>query len=118
MLNHRLVRCRGLGMDSPIFMVGVDNVLTELRSTPYETEEILQKLLGDHPSILGTSRGPDDRLLLIGRELPVPDEMSGNARWALDHLFADQSGVPVLVEVKRASDTRSRREVVAQMLDY
>ena len=27
-------------------------------------------------------------------------------------------GVPVLVEVKQASDTRARREVVAQMLDY
>ena len=30
----------------------------------------------------------------------------------------DQDGIPTLVEVKRASDTRSRREVVAQMLDY
>ncbi|WP_089336932.1 hypothetical protein [Blastococcus mobilis] len=37
---------------------------------------------------------------------------------SLDHLFLDQSGVPVLVEVKRASDTRARRKVVAQMLDY
>jgi hypothetical protein len=26
--------------------------------------------------------------------------------------------VPTFVEVKRASDTRARREVVAQMLDY
>jgi hypothetical protein len=33
-------------------------------------------------------------------------------------LFMDREGVPVLVEVKRASDTRLRREVVAQMLDY
>jgi hypothetical protein len=36
----------------------------------------------------------------------------------LDHLFIDRDAVPVLVEVKRAADTRLRREVVAQMLDY
>jgi hypothetical protein len=33
-------------------------------------------------------------------------------------LFLDQDGIHTLVEVKRASDTRGRREVVAQMLDY
>lgn len=37
---------------------------------------------------------------------------------SLDHLFLDQDGVPTLVEVKRATDSRTRREVVAQMLDY
>jgi hypothetical protein len=39
-------------------------------------------------------------------------------RWSLDHLFLDQDGVPTLVEVKRGTDTRIRREVVGQMLDY
>jgi hypothetical protein len=33
-------------------------------------------------------------------------------------LFVDQDAVPTLVEVKRGSDTRIRREVVGQMLDY
>jgi len=37
---------------------------------------------------------------------------------SLDHLFLDEAGVPTLVEVKRSSDTRARREMVAQMLDY
>jgi hypothetical protein len=32
--------------------------------------------------------------------------------------FVDQDGIPTLVEVKRQSDTRLRREVVGQMLDY
>ncbi|WP_247200605.1 hypothetical protein [Streptomyces scabiei] len=41
----------------------------------------------------------------------------GAAYW-LDHLFVDADGVPTLVEVKRATDTRIRREVVGQMLDY
>lgn len=45
------------------------------------------------------------------------DEDSGN-RYSLDHLYVDSAGVPTLVEVKRSSDTRLRREVVAQMLDY
>ena len=33
-------------------------------------------------------------------------------------LFLDQDGIPTLVEVKRQTDTRLRREVVGQMLDY
>jgi hypothetical protein len=47
-----------------------------------------------------------------------------NAFWilardrSLDHLFVDQDGIPTLVEVKRSTDTRIRREVVGQMLDY
>ncbi len=36
----------------------------------------------------------------------------------MDHLFVDQAGVPTIVEVKRSSDARIRREVVGQMLDY
>ena len=36
----------------------------------------------------------------------------------LDHLFLDQDGIPTIVETKRSSDNRLRREVVAQMLDY
>lgn len=42
----------------------------------------------------------------------------GYDRWSLDHLYLDQEGVPTLVEVKRSEDTRIRREVVGQMLDY
>lgn len=41
-----------------------------------------------------------------------------DSRWSLDHLVVDQDAVPTFVEVKRASDTRARREVMAQMLDY
>lgn len=52
------------------------------------------------------------------REAPIADSAAGGGRWALDHLFLDQDGVPTLVEVKRSSDTRLRREVVGQMLDY
>jgi len=43
----------------------------------------------------------------------------GEGGWfSADHLFLDQDGVPTLVKVKRSSDTRIRREVIGQMLDY
>ena len=56
---------------------------------------------------------PDDprRFMLVRREAPV-------ANLSLDHLFVDQDAIPTLVETKRGEDTRGRREVVAQMLDY
>ncbi len=58
------------------------------------------------------------RWLLISREVGIPGEEGGGERWSLDHLFLDQDATPTLVEVKRSSDTRIRREVVGQMLDY
>ena len=105
-------------MTSKVFIVGSDNQLLALQRTDYDSEDLFQRLLGDHPALLEQVAGPDGRLLLVEREAPVPEELDGGGRWSLDHLFLDRSGVPVLVEVKRATDTRIRREVVAQMLDY
>jgi hypothetical protein len=48
----------------------------------------------------------------------VPDRENSSDRWSLDRLFLDQDGIPTLVEVKRSTDTRLRREVIGQMLDY
>ncbi len=50
--------------------------------------------------------------------MSIPGEEEGGGRWSVDHLFLDQDSIPTLVEVKRSSDTRIRREVVGQMLDY
>ena len=50
--------------------------------------------------------------------MAVPSEEGGGWRWSLDHLFLDQDGIRTLVEVKRSTDSRIRREVVGQMLDY
>ena len=58
------------------------------------------------------------RWLLVKCEAGVPDHQGGGGWWSVDHLVVDQEAVPTFVEVKRASDTRSRREVVAQMLEY
>jgi hypothetical protein len=48
----------------------------------------------------------------------VPDAEDAPGRWSVDHLFLDHDAVPTLVEVKRSSDTRIRREVVGQLIDY
>lgn len=56
--------------------------------------------------------------MLIKRDAGIRDREGGGGCWSIDHLVVDQDAVPMFVEVKRASDTRSRREVVAQMLDY
>jgi hypothetical protein len=57
-------------------------------------------------------------LLLVRREAAISTAEDAGGRLSLDHLYLDGEGVPTLVEVKRSSDTRGRREVVAQMLDY
>lgn len=81
----------------------------------------LQTLLGKNHSLLaGDQISPEDprRWLLVKREMPVPDPNSGEDRWSIDFFFVDQAGMPTFVECKRYYDTRSRREVVGQMLEY
>jgi hypothetical protein len=84
-------------------------------------EDDFQQLLEKYPPLLSgnqTDDGTPLRWLLIKREKAIPAEDGGSGRWSVDHLFVDQDGIPTLVEVKRQSDTRLRREVVGQMLDY
>ena len=105
-----------------IFLVGSDEAqLTPMEETAYENEDILQVLLARYPDLLPgdqiTQENPR-RWLLVKREMEVPGEEGEGGRFSLDHLFLDQDGIPTFVECKRASDTRTRREVVAQMLDY
>ena len=93
--------------------------IVPLQEVPYDSEDILQSLLAQFPEILGeSSSDKGTSWLLIERESGVPDAEAAGGRWALDHLFLDADGVPTLVEVKRSTDTRIRREVVGQMLDY
>lgn len=95
--------------------------LTPMTASHYPTEDELQRYLADYADLIpGDQINPEDprRWLLVGREVGVPDTDGDSARWSLDHLFLDQDGIPTFVECKRATDTRTRREVVAQMLDY
>lgn len=99
----------------PIFTETSDGKLVPMRPAAPPNEDTLQELIGRFPEVIS---GDGDALLLVQREKSVPDQMDGSARWSLDHLFVTRGGVPVLVEVKRAVDTRIRREVVGQLLDY
>ncbi|MDW4901914.1 hypothetical protein RB625_26200 [Streptomyces californicus] len=105
--------------EQPVFLLGEG--LNALEPAPFDTEAEFQALLARHPRILDFASLADGRplrLVLVAREMRVPTSTeSGSAYW-LDHLFVDADGVPTLVEVKRAADTRVRREVVGQMLDY
>jgi hypothetical protein len=106
------------GMSDDAIFLAVGEQLTPLRKADYNSEAVLQQVLAQFPELVagvGTA-GESAKLLLVRREMPVA--AADSVGLSLDHLFLDQSGVPVLVEVKRASDTRARREVVAQMLDY
>ena len=107
-------------MAGVIFLIQGEK-LVELREEKYDSEKLFQKLLEDYPKILAGDQINSDnprKWLLISREMGVPDAENAQSRWSLDHFFIDQDGIPTFVEVKRSTDTRARREVVAQMLDY
>ncbi len=108
-------------MGDEIFLLKADGGLEEMAEREYESEALLQDLLSSHPALLaGGQIDPTSprRWLLVAPEIGIPGSEGGGDRWALDHLFLDQDAVPTFVEVKRSSDTRIRREVVGQMLDY
>jgi hypothetical protein len=96
-------------------MVGPEGGLKRMRPSPPESEYRMQELVALYPDLITDGDGD---LLLIRREQPVADSEDGAGRWSLDHLFVTRSAIPVLVELKRAADTRLRREVVGQLLDY
>src|SRR5690606_21214758 len=88
---------------------------------PYASEARLQELLASYPNLVPGEQidtNAPRRWLLVKREASIPAEEDGAGRWSVDHLFLDQDAVPTLIEVKRSTDTRIRREVVGQMLDY
>ncbi len=95
-------------------MVG-DGDLHALSESTYDAEEKLQKLLRDPPDLLAgeqmTSAEPRRRVL-ADRELGISGDEESGSRWALDHLFLDQEGIPTLVAVKRSSNRELLRQIV------
>lgn len=101
--------------DDGIWLVRGDGGLVPMEPSKPASEDDLQSLIARHCEVIA---GDGEKLLLVRREQGIADSEEGGERWSLDHLFVTRDAIPVLVEVKRASDTRIRREVVAQMLDY
>jgi len=98
---------------------GSTTPMTRIKTRNEDRE--LQQILERNPDLLpGEQIDPNDpcQWLVVGREIAVPDPESGTDRWSLDLFFVDHNAKPTLIECKRFQDTRSRREVVAQMLDY
>jgi hypothetical protein len=108
-------------MSGKIYTLQDDGSLEAMQERSYLQEERLQSLLEKYPDLLAGDQINEEeprRWLLLSREMKVPLEESGGNWMSLDHLFVDQEAIPTLIEVKRSSDTRIRREVVGQMLDY
>jgi len=92
-----------------------------MKAAQFATEDDFQRLLEHFPELLvGDQIDPlaPRRWALVKREQAVSTNEAGASVWSIDHLFLDQDGIPTLVEIKRQSDSRIRREVVGQMLDY
>lgn len=107
-------------MADKIFLVQRDKLVAMERSK-YHLEDKLQELLAMYPDLMpGEQLDPDQprRWLLVSREFGIPDSLIAIDRWSIDHLFLDQDGVPTLVEAKRSTDPRIRREVVGQLIEY
>lgn len=108
-------------MNGKIFLLENGNELIKMEEREYASELILQDLIADYPDLLAGDQMDEEnprKWLLVKKEQELYLEEEGSNVVYLDHLFVDQDGVPTLVEVKRSSDTRIRREVVGQMLDY
>lgn len=102
-------------------MIDKGGTLHPLTNQPYDTEAVLQRLLAEYPALLaGELVDPETprRWMLICPEASLGDSEDSTGRWSVDHLFVDQDAIPTIVEVKRSTDTRIRREVVGQILEY
>jgi len=98
------------GTARPVPPIRTRNEAAELQTVPARNLDLLP----------GDQIDPESprRWLLVREEMPVPDPGGAGSRWSVGLLLTDQSGTPTFVECKRYADTRSRREVVGQMLEY
>lgn len=105
-----------------IYVINNDGSTEEMGNTHCKNEDLeLQRILEINPDLVpGDQINPSDprRWLVVKREMPVPDPSTGDNRWSIDMFFVDQSAMPTFIECKRYNDTRAKREVVGQMLEY
>jgi hypothetical protein len=110
-----------MGDGAGVFVMKSADSLIGLQPAQFAQEKDFQVLLERFPELLvGSQIDPESprRWVLVRREQPVSTGEVDASQWSVDHVFLDQDGIPTLVEVKRQSDSRLRREVVGQMLDY
>jgi hypothetical protein len=106
-----------------VYTVDKDTKSTNAMKMVYckDEDKELQSILKNNFNLLpGDQIDPEVpcKWMLVRREMPVPDPVTGIDRWNIDFFFVDQNATPTFVECKRYLDTRSRREVVGQVLEY
>ncbi len=104
-----------------VFILKEDGALVPLKPAQFVLEDDFQRLLEDYPELLvGDLIDSEEprRWVLVAREFGIAKDEDSASWWSADHLFLDQDGIPTIVEVKRQTDSRLRREVIGQMLDY
>lgn len=106
---------------SGVFLLKGEDSLEPMEPAEFAAEADFRRLLARFPELLvGDQVDPQNprRWILIRREQPVATGEIGPSQWSVDRVFLDQDSVPKLVEIKRQTDSRIRREVVRQKLDY
>jgi hypothetical protein len=105
-----------------LYLLQGDGASEEVPSVYCVNEDLeLQRILEKNPDLIpGEQVNPSDprHWLVVKREMAVPDPGTGYDRWSIDLFMVDQDGMPTFVECKRYRDTRAKREVVGQMLEY
>lgn len=91
-------------------LIRSSNGLFTLEASGFPNEETLEKLLAENPELLRPEGGSS--LALVSRQVDLREA------GILDLLFVSEEGLPIAVEVKLARNGQSRREVVAQAIDY
>ncbi|MFK4726791.1 hypothetical protein ABIE89_007891 [Bradyrhizobium niftali] len=107
--------------NSGVFLLQGEDSLVPMQPGDFAAEDHFQRLLARFPELLvGDQIDPQNprRWILVKREQAISTGEMGSPTWAVDLVFLDQDGIPTLVEIKRKEDSRLRRGVVGQMLDY
>jgi len=108
-------------MPGGIYLMQGDGELLRMEEVRCDSEAALQRLLARHPDLLAgdsvDESGPR-QWVLVRREVALPPRDGSSDRWAVNHLFLDQDGVPTLTEVTRSNSADIRFRMVGQLLDY
>lgn len=83
---------------------------TNLKGVGFPNEAALEQAIVDDPNLLRMEGGSP--LAFVARQVTLPDAGT------MDLLLVTADGLPVAVEVKLGANSQSRREVVAQVVDY
>ena len=86
-----------------IYLLDQNSSVHPMTESKYDQEADLQELIMRNPNLV--LRDPNENganLFMVSREYAIDESADGSNTFSLDLLLLDQSGTPVLVEVKRS----------------